>query len=238
MSNIPHWFHLRTLQSLWLIDRAAIGAVPRTHSPFLSPGRIASTHPTLAGRECGYKKMDIHGREDAAISASFRTIRLCTMGIFSSGLWLWWRWRYDPITSVHQMEGKLNVSRSLYKFPFSPFCEARKHNVAGAVRNEHVMAPQWEPAFFLTIQTPHFLNGSIGSLSIAAFSIITKSFGHFDCNSDQTENDSMSSERQDWKSQQEGYEMDEMEKNWWTWAMAGVRVKIRASDLLCLCSII
>lgn len=80
------------------MDRAAIGAAPMTHSPYSSAGRIASTRRPPTGRECGYGKMDIHGGEGTAIITSFRTVRLCRMG----GVFL----RYEPITSVHQMEVK------------------------------------------------------------------------------------------------------------------------------------
>ena len=121
MSNIPHRFHLGTLRSLWLMDCADISAAPRTHSPFSSPDRIASTH--AARPECGYGKMDIHGGEGAAIITSFRAVRLCTMGIFPSGavavvgeLGLFKIWSNYPF-----IRSKLNVSNSLHNSAFLHF---------------------------------------------------------------------------------------------------------------------
>lgn len=60
---------------------------------------------------------------------------------------------------------------------------------------------------------PHYLNGSIGSLNIGAFSIFFNTFGYFGCDNDR--NDSMSYKRQGWKSQQEGLETDGTERRDW-----------------------
>lgn len=60
---------------------------------------------------------------------------------------------------------------------------------------------------------PHYLNGSIGSLNIGAFSIFFNTFGYFGCDNDR--NNSVSCKRQGWKSQQEGRETDGTERRDW-----------------------
>lgn len=129
---------------------------------------------------------------------------------------------------------KLNVSNSLHNSPFLRF-----------VKRESVMWPVlcamsvlWRcndsRLFFLTIQAPYYLNGSIGSLSIAAFSIFSNTLAILavivikqemnQCH----ERDKTGNPSRIW----DGWNG----KMWWTLAMASVRVTIRASESLCFCS--